>query len=56
MDKPPSIRFGNLTPTTLPEPAKADSKLGAATFVVFALCLIAIMVMGTIKLGLVLFG
>lgn len=35
---------------------KADSKLGAATFVVFALCLIAIMVMGTIKLGMVLFG
>jgi hypothetical protein len=36
--------------------AAADSKMGGATFVVFALCLIAVMIMGTVKLGFVLFG
>lgn len=36
--------------------AQSDSKLGTVTFVVFALCFIAVMVMGTVKLGMVLFG
>jgi hypothetical protein len=36
--------------------AQPGSKLGGATFVVFCLCLIALMVMGTIKIGMLLFS
>lgn len=47
------VRTMRTVQTTTDQPG---SKMGAATFIVFCLCLIALMVMGTIKLGMVLFG